>query len=395
MKLFFYLLPCMMNVMQGLFFFITARRFAEAGASSLAISATMAVWALVYAVVSALLGLVQTRHNATKLILLGQFVLLLSMIGFLVFPGIYIQYLWLFGTGIGTALFFGPYQAIVKLLDDGAGEKSIARSAAFYTFSWSVGFATGPFITAGIWGLLSPENGWRICYYITIAFLIFMTAFVYFLHCHIGRLNREILPRDADSAAGKPSAVSSSADGLPDLVLTGWIIGGIGFITIAMLRTQIPYRCQLLEMTTGQQGVLLAAVSYVQAFLALTFYKTRRWMYHPWMMSLAALCGLSALLVFAFSSGFAGFLCAAILYGCYSGTFCFLFVYHSLANAEKSHRYVAVNEVIVGVTSVFAPLAAGVLADSVNSSFPFLIGAVLIAVVIVYQISATWRLRKL
>lgn len=40
------------------------------------------------------------------------------------------------------------------------------------------------------------------------------------------------------------------------------------------------------------------------------------------------------------------------------------FAYHSLANPEKSHRYVAVNEVIVGSTSVFAPLAAGLLADA-------------------------------
>ena len=114
-----------------------------------------------------------------------------------------------------------------------------------------------------------------------------------------------------------------------------------------MLRTQIPYRCGLLEMSTAQQGIILAAVSYVQAFLALSLWKSRRWMYHPFPIALAALCGITALLLFAFTESYPAYVCAGLLYGCYSGAFCFFFAYHSLANPEKSHRYVAVNEVIV------------------------------------------------
>lgn len=53
------------------------------------------------------------------------------------------------------------------------------------------------------------------------------------------------------------------------------------------------------------------------------------------------------------------------------------------------------NEVIVGSTSVFAPLAAGLLADAAkNSAVPFYIGAALIVMAMIYQVSATWRWRQ-
>ena len=132
MKIIFYLLPCVMNIIMGLFFFITMRRLAISGADSFAIAGTMAVWAFIYAIVSALLGIVQRKHNATKFILAGEGILALSMLGFLLFPGMNAQYLWLFGSGIGTAMFFAPFQVIVKMLDRNENAPgSVAKTAAF------------------------------------------------------------------------------------------------------------------------------------------------------------------------------------------------------------------------------------------------------------------------
>lgn len=399
MKIIFYLLPCVMNIIMGLFFFITMRRLAISGADSFAISGTMAVWAFIYAIVSALLGAVQNKKNATKFILAGEGILILSMAGFLIFPSMDMQYVWLFGSGIGTAMFFAPFQVIVKMLDSNeTAQETLPKTAAVYTFSWSFGFASGPFIAAMIWGLLSPETGWRTCYKINILLVLAVTCVVWFLHCFIRRKNTagESAGQARETAAPKSEPEQEKEEKLPDLAVLGWIVAGTGFITIAMLRTQIPYRCGLLEMSTAQQGIILAAVSYVQAFLALSLWKSRRWMYHPFPIALAALCGITALLLFAFTESYPVYVCAGLLYGCYSGAFCFFFAYHSLANPEKSHRYVAVNEVIVGSTSVFAPLAAGLLADAAkNSAVPFYIGAALIVMAMIYQISATWRWRRL
>ncbi len=398
MRIIFYLLPCVMNIIIGLFFFITMRRLAASGADSFAVAGTMAVWAFVYAIVSALLGAVQQKGNATKFILAGEGILVLSMIGFLLFPGMSMQYVWLFVSGIGTAMFFAPFQVIVKMLDGKESSRgTVPRTAAFYTFSWSFGFASGPFIAALIWGLLSPETGWRTCYKINILLVLIVSCFVWFLHCFIRRKNADQDSaaefHDDAAAAGKDSGTPEK---LPDLAYLGWIVAGTGFVTIAMLRTQIPYRCNLLEMSTAQQGIILAAVSYVQAFLALSLWKSRRWMYHPFPIAFAALCGLCALLLFTFTQSYPLYVAAGLLYGCYSGAFCFFFTYHSMANPEKSHRYVAVNEVIVGSTSVFAPLGAGILADVTgDSAAPFLVGAVLIFLAVLCQIAATWRYRHL
>ena len=398
MRIIFYLLPCVMNIIMGLFFFITMRRLAVSGADSFAIAGTMAVWAFIYAIVSALLGAVQQKRNATKFILAGEGILVLSMTGFLLFPGMNMQYVWLFGSGIGTAMFFAPFQVIVKMLDGNESSPgSVPRSAAFYTFSWSFGFASGPFIAALIWGMLSPETGWRTCYKINILLVLIVSCFVWFLHCFIRRKNADhdsaAVPHEDAAAAG---GISGTPEKLPDLAYLGWIVAGTGFVTIAMLRTQIPYRCNLLGMSTAQQGIILAAVSYVQAFLALSLWKSRRWMYHPFPMAFAAFCGLCALLLFAFAQSYPVYVFAGLLYGCYSGGFCFFFAYHSLANPAKSHRYVAVNEVIVGSTSVFAPLGAGFLADATgNSAAPFFVSAALIVPAVLCQLAATWRYRRL
>ena len=250
-----------------------------------------------------------------------------------------------------------------------------------------------------IWGLLSPETGWRTCYKINILLVLAVTCVVWFLHCFIRRKNKAgelAAGQDRKTAASESELAREEKKKLPDLAVLGWIVAGTGFITIAMLRTQIPYRCGLLEMSTAQQGIILAAVSYVQAFLALSLWKSRRWMYHPFPIALAALCGIAALLLFAFTESYPVYVFAGLLYGCYSGAFCFFFAYHALANPEKSHRYVAVNEVIVGSTSVFSPLAAGLIADAAeNSAVPFYIGAALIAVAMICQVSAMWRWRRL
>ena len=52
-----------------------------------------------------------------------------------------------------------------------------------------------------------------------------------------------------------------------------------------------------------------------------------------------------------------------MLFGIYSGCLYFYLVYHSLAHPERSGFFVAGNEVIVGITSMLAPLAGGFLAD--------------------------------
>ena len=152
MKYLFYLLPGLLNVVIGMFFFITAKRLADAGASSLAVTATMPMWAFIYAVCSYAVGKIATRDNAVKILLISQFILLGAMVGMLVSPGLKLQYFWLLLSGIGTGLFFSPFQGVGKLFEKvELSPETFARSSAIYTFSWSIGQGLGP-LTAGTGG---------------------------------------------------------------------------------------------------------------------------------------------------------------------------------------------------------------------------------------------------
>ena len=125
----FNLLPGLVNIITGLLMFISAKRMAESGANSFMIAATMTMWALFYALTAFGLGFVLTKRNAVRVLLAGQMVLLVSLLGLMLVPGVTAQYFWLAGTGIGTATFFTAFQAVVKLFGKEEYAMNIARNS--------------------------------------------------------------------------------------------------------------------------------------------------------------------------------------------------------------------------------------------------------------------------
>ena len=86
MRVLFNLLPALVNIISGLFMFISAKRMADCGASSFMVAATMTVWAFFYAAAAFGLGYVLTKRNAVKILLCGQVILLISLFGLLLMP---------------------------------------------------------------------------------------------------------------------------------------------------------------------------------------------------------------------------------------------------------------------------------------------------------------------
>ena len=114
MRILFNLLPALVNIIAGLFLFISAKRMADCGANSFMIAATMAAWAFFYAATSLTLGRFQTKRNAVFVLLAGQLVMLVSLTGLLL-SGTSWQYFWLTGTGIACGSFFTSFQVVVKM----------------------------------------------------------------------------------------------------------------------------------------------------------------------------------------------------------------------------------------------------------------------------------------
>ena len=393
MRFIFYLLPCLLNIVGGLLFFITAKRAADANVPSLAVTATLSIWAIIYAASSFIVGKYTTKANAVKILFISQIILLLSLAGLLLTPSVKLQYLYLLGCGCGLGLFFTPFQAVVKLFEDvEISAATFSRSAAKYTFSWSFGQGTGPLLAGVIWGLFDPVNGWKYCYMITIGIVLFELVSL------IGM--QKFIRRKLTMTAGEEN-VSAAASGevettqLPDIMKPVWILCIGGFLAISVLRSYLPdYATKVLALPTSAQGIALALISLVQAFVALACRSSRRWQFRPLPMFSAVLLGCAALLLAAFSYNALTIWLAAALFGIFTGLLCFIMTYHALANADKSARYAAGNETIVGGTAVLAPLAAGAIADFMAPQTPFylLIAAMLIAAIIYCR--KIWQFRK-
>jgi MFS family permease len=297
----------------------------------------------------------------------------LVSIGYIAVPGLAAQYLWTALIGIATAFFFTPFQVFMKSLEHGE-DGGIVRSTALYTFSWSFGMACGPFICGYVW----PNFGWKWCYVLNVIMGLAVATGIWKLNKY-ARQHHE-----AAVASGKP-AQSEDYSNMPDLAWLGWLAAGIGCITVAVVRSLFPVKAAILELSKTDQGIILAIVSFTQAFVGLAFIRSKFWMYKPVPVALFSLSGILGLLLFGLGSKPEMFYMAALFYGIYSGMFFFYLVFHSLVHPTKSSKYIATNEAVVGITTIIGPIAGGIIADKTNSNIPFYLVAILVFLLMAAQ----------
>ena len=353
-KLLSYLFPILVNFVCGGVFFITALRCSQANAPGWVVGATLSTWSLVYSIFSFIAGKVTTVKNSVMLISAGGLMITAASAGFLLFPGIYTQFIWIALTGIAAATYCTSFQVFAKSIEQDQST-GVVRATALYTASWSLGMATGPFV----FGLLP----------VTLSFII---NAILGLIIALGILFVSKNVRRSENTTAEETITENSVSGtFCDCVWAGWIIGGVGTIAIFVIRCLVPYRATLLEFSRAEAGLVLAAVSFVQAFTALALIKVKTMMYKPLPVILAGGCGIASLLLFGFSGSLVSFAIAAVLFGMYSGYFYFMFVYHSLISPVNSTRYVAINEIIVGIMGTIGPFAGGLLTSPATSGLAF------------------------
>lgn len=369
-----YFFPAMMDMILGAAFFVTAVRYSESGASSLTVTGVMATWAFIYSLGSIAAGRIVNHKNAAKLIIMSGGTIALISIGYIVVPSLGAQYLWTALMGLATAFFFTPFQVFMKSLEHGE-DGGVVRSTALYTFSWSFGMACGPFICGYMW----PNFGWKSCYTLNVIMGLVIMLGIWQLNKYAGRHHET-----GGTATGNPT-LSEDYSKLPDLAWLGWLAAGIGCITVAVVRSLFPVKAAILELSKTDQGLILATVSFTQAFVGLAFIRSRFWMYKPIPVAFFSLSGLLGLLLFGLGSKPGTFYVAALCYGIYSGMFFFYLVFHSLVHPTKSSKYVATNETVVGITTIVGPIAGGIIADKTSSNMPFYIVAIMVLLVMSVQ----------
>ena len=382
-----FLFPALVDVVIGTMMFVTTVRLVNSGADALTCTLPVTAWAFGHSFFSFFVGKINNSHRAPVLINCGCAIIALGVFLLIFFNEPALQLYWTLIVGLGSAFFFCSFQAFMKAADKDV-HAGVSRSTAVYGFAWSCGIASGPFIASFVWGYWDPVNGWIYCYWLNILFVVCVALATWPLKNYIERLH-ETTP--------EPKAVKAESEldysKLPDLVWLGWLTAGVGCLTFALIRTVFPYKAKILNVSKEELGYIIALVSYSQGFFSLLLIKSRYWMYKIMPIILFSLCGVVGMVLFWSGTSTWVFYLGAFIFGIYASGFYFYLVFHSLVHPEKSGKYVSLNEVVVGVTGILAPIAGGVLVDQTGDrNLPFIIAAVFIVAAIAVQI---FTLRKI
>jgi hypothetical protein len=302
--------------------------------------------------------------------------------------------------GIVAAFFFGPFQIFMAAVDEG-GSKPLTFSTGMYTFSWSMGFAAGPFVAFVFdWldgrmaagkaqtlraigeALYGPADtyGSEFSYLFTILLLLANAIGIAFLASHAHPSEEADTERPAKSAGHDYSRQ-------PNYAVHALIGAGIGIFTIQLFRAVFPKYSDpgMLNLPKGDQGLVFFILSLVQGFVGLALCWSKTWMYRALPVVGAGAFGIVGLLCMGLGTTLPVFLLGAVSYGVYSGCFFFYFVFHAIAHPNKASKQVGTNEALVGVMGVVAPFLGGWSVDQFSMRVPFLVCAGLVVVAVAYQ----------
>jgi MFS family permease len=343
--------------------FVGTVRAARLGGDAVRAASVLAVWSFVYVISCPLVGRWVTARNARRLVLAGC-TLLTATLGLLALAEGFVFMLILMGwAGIGAALFWPSFQIFMKDTDT-AGGRSLPWSTGLYTFAWSTGYACGPFISgflmqAGGHTTGDTEGpGWRIAF-------LFGAAVCLIMSIGLAAAARERGAQSLNPEGREPGPVNGTYGSMPDRVWLGWLGAVAGFATLAFIRSVFPTRALgSLQISEGMLGSIFFVLSMTQALVGLAMIRSRFWMYRALPIAGFAAAGVAGLLCFGLGERPIVLLAGAVLFGVFSGSFCFSMVFHALVHPRRAGRYVAINESLVGVTGFLAPLLGGAMADA-------------------------------
>ena len=376
-----YLFPAVADVVIAASLFVCSNRLADAGRSRTQVAMVFAAWAVVYIASNQVLARLVTSHNAATMLIIANLLFTATAGAFMLIEGVWAIYTILAFLAVATALFFLPFQVFMKAVEPDP-HQGVVRSVALYTFSWSLGFASGPFIA----GFIYQWWGWQWCFAFTGLLGLLTAGGVQLLKHHAKHHHSEAVASSQLSC--KAEAVNYHAMG--DLAWLGWVTAGVGCLGVYSFLALLPSVGVAFAIPKSQIGSIIALLYVVQALVGLSFLRSRTWMFRPGPVVGFAAFGLLGLTGFGVSllpaiDGIEvltvplrtlGLYASVACYGVFSGSFFFGLVFHSLIHPHRSARYIAVNETVVGICGVVGPVMAGLLADRFGfAAFPTVLTA--------------------
>ncbi len=383
LKVVIYLFPVLINYISGGMFFNTAYRFSEAQVPELVITGAMAVWAIAYSLTSLVVGKFLTEKNAAGMIIFAGFFISLSSLGFVIFPNLYLQYLWAMLTGVGMAIYCTPFQVFMKTLGGNAAS-GVVYATAMYTASWSLGLACGPFV----FGILKWQTGFLANAVVAVCMSV---GVILVERYRRGQSVAEI--RNLAIAAAIPRTEIDYSR-FRDYAWLGWVGACVGTIAITIIRTLEPKLTLELGISKFHSGMILAVVSLMQVFWAFVWLKSKVWMYKAGPALLWGGCGVAGLVLYVKGTTILALYAASVLYGTFSGFFYFTMVFFSLVHPSKSAKYLSINEALVGLAGITGAIGGGFLAQRTSLHTTFMTCAVAVSLLTIHRVIVLWIKEK-
>ncbi|MFH1571239.1 MAG: MFS transporter [Gemmatimonadota bacterium] len=248
---------------------------------------------------------------------------------------------------VAVSLFINAFQAFMLGVTTDT-RRALTTMAGHYTFSWSLGYALGPFASGAARGFLA----WGQVYYLAAGIAAVLAVLVATLE-----------PERTPVAAPAPGRASpdEAATGSRSLVGPAWLGVGLGWLGWNAVATWWPVQAAQLDYPDGVRGAVEFAYALAQALGALALAHAPPWHRRPLLLPVLGGVGAAGLLAFGAAASPLGFSLGAALYGLYTSSAFSLMVYHSMVEPGRAVRRVALNETIVGLSFLLGPVTAALL----------------------------------
>ncbi|MCU0520764.1 MAG: MFS transporter [Anaerolineae bacterium] len=337
--------PFIADIVVGLTLFVGRHSLASRGYDEATVGSVVLVYGAGYIVASLLMSRVirPALAKAQQLVALGAVVAICLTLA-------NVERVWVIQMLYGifpfaTSMYFNAYQVYMLGMNEQDG-RPLAALAGHFTFSWSLGFAAGPFVSS----LLRSAVTWSQTLYVAAALAALIGVLLYGF--------------DPTRYRGQPSVAAPSRAGVParpSLIGPAWVGLLAGWTVYNAVLIYWPVQAVQQGVPPALRGLVEFLAALAQAFSALALVSAPRWQHRPgWLAGLGGV-GVGALVVFSAARGVVGMAAAAILYGAFTGSMFSLVVYHSMADPTRAVRRIALNEVIVGICFLLASGVARVL----------------------------------
>lgn len=387
-----YLMPALMDCVSGIFLYIGPVRAAILGYDPLIAGSMVTARAVSCCLCSWLFSRFLNSGNAVRYLVLAIIGYMGAALLGLLATNLTMLYVTSALAGVFMVIFSVTFQVFIKVVDS-SDERPLSRVVGSYTFSWCFGMSFGPFITGFLMSLGKPADGvgesigW-IYSYLAAAGLILVTlistlwvikASSDHMRNHLATLEQEI---DVSEGSGKP-----------DLAWIGWVTAVFGCVVLGVVRGTFPSGATNLGMEEWRSGLMMMLVAGFMGIFAYWISLGHTWMYSAKSMLLIGCLGFAGLGLYVLPR-LAGwgplehlwqFYIGSIMVGCYSGVVYLYSAYHSLAHPEKAGRNISLNETFLAGGMIFGPLIGGWIGKHHGFYPPFMLAAVLVAVLTVFQ----------